>query len=568
MTIPPSRSARQTATLRSVLLVVALLATGLPTAAQDVNECDEVGEAPDVIVGDLHQVRRWGRVGDISAYSVGTNSCNVGTCWLEWFRGTNHHPVIGGNMFRLKDGRFEQLGQSWLKHGFFALAQELCETGCVDPDDGGAHLGVNCSDPYSANLNGTQTRLGPKWQVNASTGEYPFPPAELDVTGDDIFKRLQVHDADLDPALNLGALYFVEGQYVALDDTAAGNHFNNASWREIVVEDVAGDFELTLTGVTKQQQPAIVAWATLGSGVRLAGADVPFDGRYLVGSKATDLGDGFYEYEYAVQNLNSHRSAATFSVPLRDGSTVQQIGFHDVDYHSGEPYDGTDWPDNGGAGGAVSWATAPFAVNTNANAIRWGTLYNFRFQSDLPPAMGFVKIGLHRPGTPDSVMVDAHVPRVCNEDGTCDAGEDCLTCPGDCADIGPDQDGDGVAVCSDCNDMDASSWSAPSEVRDLRIRHDGRGLATLTWTAPTDPGAVAFTYQTLRSDDAADFSAQALACLAAADPGSETSDDAGTPPAGGAFYYLIRTVNVCAQGAGSPIGENSFGESRAAADCP
>ena len=36
--------------------------------------------------------------------------------------------------------------------------------------------------------------------------------------------------------------------------------------------------------------------------------------------------------------------------------------------------------------GAITWATTAYAVNSNANALRWGTLYNFRFDADAPPA--------------------------------------------------------------------------------------------------------------------------------------------------------------------------------------
>ena len=62
-----------------------------------------------------------------------------------------------------------------------------------------------------------------------------------------------------------------------------------------------------------------------------------------------------------------------------------QRGFHDVDYHSGRPFVGTDravtvTPN------AVTWSTDPFDVNANANALRWGTLYNFRFDTNVPPA--------------------------------------------------------------------------------------------------------------------------------------------------------------------------------------
>ena len=92
--------------------LVALFATAA-SADNGNNPCDVDGEFPDVIVGSLHQEQRYGTVGGITAFSIGTNSCNPGTCWLDWFAGgSNLHPVIGQNMFRLKDGRFERLDKS------------------------------------------------------------------------------------------------------------------------------------------------------------------------------------------------------------------------------------------------------------------------------------------------------------------------------------------------------------------------------------------------------------------------------------------------------------------------
>jgi hypothetical protein len=84
-------------------------------------------------------------------------------------------------------------------------------------------------------------------------------------------------------------------------------------------------------------------------------------------------------------------------------------GFHDVDYHSGEPYDLTDWPVNDG-GGALTWACTPHAVNPNANALRWGTLYNFRFDADSPPVSGIATLALFRPGTPAAMTVEVLRP--------------------------------------------------------------------------------------------------------------------------------------------------------------
>jgi hypothetical protein len=89
--------------------------------------------------------------------------------------------------------------------------------------------------------------------------------------------------------------------------------------------------------------------------------------------------------------------------------TVANEGFHDVDYHSGEPFDGTDWP-AASDGDGITWATVPYEVNPDANALRWGTLYNFRFDANFPPGGGEVTVGLFRPGTPGEVQASTVVP--------------------------------------------------------------------------------------------------------------------------------------------------------------
>ncbi len=69
-------------------------------------------------------------------------------------------------------------------------------------------------------------------------------------------------------------------------------------------------------------------------------------------------------------------------------------------------FDGTDWSavDTGaGENRRIKWFTQTYDENINANALRWGTLYNFRFDADSPPISAMATIGLFRPGTPDSV---------------------------------------------------------------------------------------------------------------------------------------------------------------------
>src|SRR6185369_12240896 len=153
------------------------------------------------IVGDLPDVSNFtsgGAVSGMRAYSVGTTSCNLGTQELTWNSGTNQHPVISQNLYRLMNGRYEQIGQAWLKHGFCALQGTVCSSGCMPSPLGCGALGVLCSDPYSSGLNGQQGGLGPKSEVNASTGAFPYPWVNNGSGSGALFKRLQALDADLD----------------------------------------------------------------------------------------------------------------------------------------------------------------------------------------------------------------------------------------------------------------------------------------------------------------------------------------------------------------------------------
>ena len=192
-----------------------------------------IAVGPDVIVGDLRGISNYDSVNGIEAFAIGTESCNIGNEELLWYSGTNQKPVIGQSLYRLKNGRFEQLGQGWLKHGFFALSDNWCDCGC-DPTDGTV-LGVGCSDLYSSGLNGQQSNMGPKFEVNAFTGYYPYPATDGQQTGNGIYKRMQVQISDLDPAQDGGGNYFVEAQYISPDDAAAGNHWNNASSKIVSV---------------------------------------------------------------------------------------------------------------------------------------------------------------------------------------------------------------------------------------------------------------------------------------------------------------------------------------------
>ena len=409
-----------------------------PSSARSAGEARASG--PDVIVGILHAaLASYGSEDGISAFAVGTTSCNKGDEELLWISSTNQHPVIGQNMFRLKDDRFEQIGMSWLKHGFTALQMDECNIGCHSSGTG-TRLGVGCSDPYTAGLNGQQSYLGPRWQVNAHTGYFPYPPTRPPLTGSVIERRLQVHNVDLDPDLNDGAAYFVSSQYVAADDAQGGNGNNNESYARISVWWDSSDsrYRASVNGETQREQPGIRAWKDQDSdpsSILEVDVQIPGEGLLILAAKAIDVGGGIWRYEYALQNVNSHRSGGSFSVPLPPEVVAGAPGFHDVDYHSGGPYDNTDWTISI-TPMAVEWSSPQtYAQNPNSNALRWGTIYNFWFEANTPPRNVDATIGLFRPGVPDSVMVEALGPSAVP--GTCTPTSDRLACQQDaCVDAG------------------------------------------------------------------------------------------------------------------------------------
>ncbi len=378
---------------------------------------------PDVIVGDLIDLGSYGAVGGISAFSIGTTSCNIGDANILWVANNNQHPVIGQNYYRIENNRMEMIGMSWLKHGFTALTQNLCGT-CSG--QGGAVLGVGCSDPYTASLNGSQSNLGPRSHINATTGFYPYPfttpggsymvPPATPAT---IGRRLQVLTTDMNHAG--GAVYVGETQYVTADDASfvdlqpgpfqnkAHNGINNVSYRRMNAAGTA------FTAATVRMQPALHAWQAIDPTVVVNSYDI-IEGtntvcRYWVGAKVVNNGNGTWTYNYIILNVNSDRSGASFSVPLSNVNVTAPYSRIPV-YHSGEVAAmNAAWVNTIGAS-SVSWATPQtFAQNVNSSALRWSTSSTFAFTADTAPTTGTATLGLFKPGTAGPIaMTNLPVP--------------------------------------------------------------------------------------------------------------------------------------------------------------
>lgn len=418
-----------------VLSLAALV--GLPAGAHAQTSCTSTG--PDVIVGNFTGVANYASLGGIEAFSAGVDLCNIGSAPVDFDSNSTRHPILAQGLFRYKsvgpDGnaRFEQLGQSWCFHPLFALSQSGCCTGACIPTDGFT-LGVRCSDPESATFMGGQQGLGPKWQINSATGVFAYPPASPPFPTS-IARRLQARISDLDPAQNGGGQYFAEVVVVSNSDATAANHHNNASHRPVNITGSGSTWTMALAGTTRRESAAIQAWRLIDPGVTEAAKFVPGDGWFIVAGRASQVDAETWHYEYAVENLSSDHSGRAFIVPRPPSVVITNIGFHDVDYTDGDGpgnvnFSGTDWPGIV-TGNSVTWATQTFAENQSANALRWGTLYNFRFDASTPPTMGTVSIELFKPSTPGSVAVSGFpvpsgpppCPADWNQDGVANSGD-------------------------------------------------------------------------------------------------------------------------------------------------
>ena len=384
---------------------------------------------PDIIVGDLPAMVEASPTPNPSDTQVGlgiaTTSCNNGDQPVHFFAIPNtDHSVICENLYRMSGGpnnndRFEQIGESWVKHTFGADQDDDCNFGCIPWPDA-TQLGVGCSDPYLAQENAQYSLLGSRAWVNPFTGA--FPSTARSHTGHvhtGTSHRVLVAKSDLDTTQNTGATYYAEAQYDTPQEYAwcqahpgQCNMYNNASYRQFSVTGTTF-FTFAPVGATVPMTPATDAWT--GSTSVTVEPEPGVDGRAFVVYKVTNPSAGVWHYEYAIHNQNLDRSIQSFSVPLGTGVNISNIGFHAPPNHPGFPNDGTvgntgfsnaPWiPDQ--MPSALTWTCETLAQNPNANAIRFGTLYNFRFDADQPPQSANATVGFFKTGSPITVGIQA-----------------------------------------------------------------------------------------------------------------------------------------------------------------
>jgi len=368
--------------------------------------------------------RQFGSEGTQVGLGMETAICNAGNVPVEVFAlPDSNHPIIPQNLYRMSGGatntdRFEQIGQSWVKHMFAAYIYDVCGFGCTGSAEDETHLGTGCADIYVASQNADQDSLSSRAWINPFTGA--FTSAALDHTGHThtgTSHRLLVESSDLNTSLNPGATYYAEVQYLSPHEyvwcqTHPGqcNMYNNASYRQF---NVTGSTSFTFAAAAPpvRMDAAINAWT--GATINPIEPEPGIDGRAFIAYKVTGPDAGVWHYEYAIYNMNLDRAIQFFRVPLGCGIIVSNLGFHAPPNHPGCPQDGTlgdagftnaAWSSTQTAS-ALTWSSQTFTQNQNANAIRWGTLYNFRFDADRPPQATNAMIGFFKTGSPVLVAI-------------------------------------------------------------------------------------------------------------------------------------------------------------------
>lgn len=413
---------------------------------------------PDLVNASMNDIARHGTStnGLITGYSSGSVTCNRGTSPLSTAPDSNTRPLVAMNMYRFKPvagttyGRIEQLGQGWVKWVAVPIQGTVASCNATCSGAGSGLMGVGCADIYSSGFNGGSNMVA-RSHINPTTGIQTGTRGGA--TGDtNTASRVQVLTADVVNQPTTAHFLFEtvdavpdDAQYVRPGQTVAINAMNNATTQEINIVGGTG----TPTFIRDPSfVPAIAHWSDFESGVTIVTADhddTPnpsrtFPGtfirsRFYVAAKTTALGGGQWRYEYAVFNLNSDRACGSVTMPLPAGVAYTDFFFRHPPAHSGEPYSNAAWTASK-QGRDLVFSTDSFATNPNANAIRWGTMYNFGFTTNVAPRTGNVTLGLFKPGTagaPSSIVATG-LPTVgvpqCIADMNGDAGvatDDLLT---------------------------------------------------------------------------------------------------------------------------------------------
>lgn len=331
------------------------------------------------------------------------------------FEPRDQHPFLVWNMYRISNGRIEQLGGSGVKHAFFSLNFNCDLPGCSYLN--GNILGPGCEDVYSSSTNNSNQNQGPRGDIEPAGGLFfstcsffdPGCVGSQTNNSSSFENRLLIDESELDTP---GAEYFLDSWYVVQHDV---DIFNSMGYHPITPT-VSGNGWSFPTGPFSTGSP-LEKWVAVNDPDPLADhvqIDVPSEtpgapypgnqpqGHLRVLARADEVEPGVWRYNYAVMNFDFSRGVDRIDIPFSASAQLldSRFGSPVVDGVAGDPW-------------AVSRAgnTLSFVAPAN-NVLGWFNLYNFEVETNAPPAETPASVILHaaESGSPATLSADVVAP--------------------------------------------------------------------------------------------------------------------------------------------------------------
>ena len=361
----------------------------------------QTGYPLDVALTDMRLIQYQGTEPNTGRIKIAPSASlqNVGEADVPWIlpfgqielyphEPRDQHPFLVWNLYRIHEGRLEQLAASGLKHAFFTV-NSRCELNCSFDWQGDYILWPGCQDVYSESTNDLNHRQGPRDELIPHLGHWDscgsfFDPecsGEFQQFADDWQHRLMVDPAEL----NLdGARYFLDAWYLIQFDV---NIWNSMAFREIVPQALDTGAWIFEPGEFQPGSP-LREWVPENSLSLTAGhqlivvesdtPDAPYPNNMPLGhlrvlAQVDELDGGLYRYRYAVMNFDLSRGLHGFEIPLPPDAQLREVwmdGPPDVLRET--------WPHERSDEGVLFRAP-------REHSLPWFTLYNFEIVTNRAP---------------------------------------------------------------------------------------------------------------------------------------------------------------------------------------
>lgn len=362
----------------------------------------QAGHEVDVALTGMSIIQYQGTEPDTGRLKIAPSATlrNVGVADVPWIRPffsielypyqpRDQHPFLVWNLYRIHDGRLEQLAASGVKHAFFARNSQ-CNVNCSVDFQGDFILWPGCTDVYSQSTNDLNHRQGPRHEVTPHLGlwdnckSFFDPGCEGTATREagDWQHRLLVDPEELGHA---GADYFFDAWYVIQFDI---NIWNSMGYHRIKPESLESNGWTFSPGDFQQGSP-VSEWVpentlSASAGHRLIVVesetpDAPYPDNMPLGhvralARVEELEDGRFRYRYAIMNFDLSRGLHEFRIPLPLDASLDEASM-------GGPPDvlETVWPHERSSAWVHFRAPA-------GHSLPWFTLYHFEIVTDKPPS--------------------------------------------------------------------------------------------------------------------------------------------------------------------------------------